>query len=144
MGWIGIDLDGTLAHYESGDAANNEVGEPILPMLERVKMLMTSNEVRIFTARAYPINRHILGSMAESALNDLEDTYMEACKKESDRSRVRSAFRNVRAIRTWTRKHLGKQLTVTNLKDPLMKRLYDDRAVTVQQNTGMILTRKTR
>ncbi len=33
-GWIGVDLDGTLAHYEGWNGANH-IGEPLAPMLER-------------------------------------------------------------------------------------------------------------
>ena len=50
-GWIGVDLDGTLAHYDEfrGD---DYVGEPIEPMVERVKQwLDEGKDVRIFTAR---------------------------------------------------------------------------------------------
>ena len=51
MEWIGVDLDGTLAHYESGQYP--EIGEPIEPMLKRVHdWLDAGREVRILTARA--------------------------------------------------------------------------------------------
>lgn len=51
MGWIGVDLDGTLAEYQSGQWP--EIGEPIQPMLDRVfKWLEDGEEVRILTARA--------------------------------------------------------------------------------------------
>jgi len=50
-GWIGVDLDGTLAHYECwGDGS---IGEPILPMLSRIRTwLIQDKTVKIFTARA--------------------------------------------------------------------------------------------
>lgn len=51
IGWIGVDLDGTLAHYDSWNGIEH-IGEPIVPMLEYVKSLVAKNiEVRIFTAR---------------------------------------------------------------------------------------------
>ena len=51
-GYIGVDLDGTLAHY---DGRIDEVGEPIEPMLYRVKQwLAEGREVRIITARVSP------------------------------------------------------------------------------------------
>lgn len=51
-GWIGVDLDGTLAHYD-GWKGGDHVGEPIGAMLFRVKKwLADGREVRIFTARA--------------------------------------------------------------------------------------------
>lgn len=50
-GWIGIDLDGTLAQYCTGDVISS-IGEPVPAMLEFVKkLLQRGSEVRIFTAR---------------------------------------------------------------------------------------------
>ncbi len=51
-GWIGVDLDGTLAHH--GDWKGiNYVGRPIPKMLERVKRwIREGKKVKIFTARA--------------------------------------------------------------------------------------------
>lgn len=50
-GWIGVDLDGTLAQY-GGFAGPDDIGEPIPAMLERVKKwIAEGREVRIFTAR---------------------------------------------------------------------------------------------
>ncbi len=50
-GWIGVDLDGTLAHYEGWN--DGKIGEPIPAMMERVKKWVQREvEVRIFTARA--------------------------------------------------------------------------------------------
>lgn len=51
-GWIGVDLDGTLANYD-GWYGPAHIGEPIEPMVERVKDWLDQGlEVRIFTARA--------------------------------------------------------------------------------------------
>jgi len=48
--WIGVDLDGTLAHYEGW--TNGSIGKPIEPMLKRVKKwLRSGKKVKIFTAR---------------------------------------------------------------------------------------------
>lgn len=50
-GWIGVDLDGTLAHYE-GWKGINHIGDPIPAMLERVKNWIDEGKtVKIFTAR---------------------------------------------------------------------------------------------
>lgn len=47
--WIGVDLDGTLAHSDGG----KEIGQPIDTMLARVKRtLRDGTNVRIMTARA--------------------------------------------------------------------------------------------
>lgn len=50
-GWIGVDLDGTLAKYDGWKGVGN-IGEPITSMVERVKSwILEGREVRIFTAR---------------------------------------------------------------------------------------------
>lgn len=49
-GWIGVDLDGTLAEYHGWD--NGKIGEPVQLMLARVKeMIANGATVKIFTAR---------------------------------------------------------------------------------------------
>jgi hypothetical protein len=50
-GWIGVDLDGTLAHYDDWQGIA-VIGPPIAPMVARVKTWLAEGiEVRIFTAR---------------------------------------------------------------------------------------------
>lgn len=54
-GWIGVDLDGTLAHHDPDAPFKGEshVGAPIKPMVDRVNQwLDEGKDVRIFTARA--------------------------------------------------------------------------------------------
>ena len=49
-GWIGVDLDGTLAEYHGWNGG--EIGEPIPKMLERVKTWLDEGiTVKIMTAR---------------------------------------------------------------------------------------------
>jgi hypothetical protein len=51
-GWIGVDLDGTLAEY-TGYQGPGHIGAPIPAMVTRVKdWLRAHKDVRIFTARA--------------------------------------------------------------------------------------------
>lgn len=51
-GWIGVDLDGTLAEYGGWTGAGS-IGRPIPLMLNRVRAwLDAGRDVRIFTARA--------------------------------------------------------------------------------------------
>lgn len=51
-GWIGVDLDGTLAHYDEWRGIEH-VGKPIPRMLARVKAwIADGRQVKIFTARA--------------------------------------------------------------------------------------------
>lgn len=49
--WIGVDLDGTLAHYDRWRGADH-VGTPIPAMVERVKRWLAEGKtVKVFTAR---------------------------------------------------------------------------------------------
>lgn len=104
-GWIGVDLDGTLARYDGWEHNHNQIGEPIQPMLRRViGWLSNHQDVRIFTARA-----------SASGSDYVEQT---------------------RLIEEWCLKHIGKALPITCKKDFGMIELWDDRAVSVEMNTG--------
>ena len=108
-GWIGVDLDGTLAHYDKWRGMDH-IGEPIAPMVERVKrMLRDGHDVRIFTARVCQGQDPV----------------------ELDKF--------LREIAHWTFTHIGRQLPVTCEKDWSMIMLYDDRAVSVEFNRGEII-----
>lgn len=53
QGWIGVDLDGTLAEYDEWRGADH-IGKPIPAMVARVKQwLKEGKAVKIFTARVY-------------------------------------------------------------------------------------------
>jgi len=105
-GWIGVDLDGTLAHYD-GWKGITHVGDPIPKMCARVKCwLAEGKEVRIFTAR---VTEGLDGRDVEQARH---------------------------AVEAWCEIHLGQKLPVTNVKDFGMIELWDDRAVQVIINTG--------
>lgn len=50
-GWIGVDLDGTLAMYD-GWLGAEYIGAPIPAMVQRVKLwLLQGRTVKVFTAR---------------------------------------------------------------------------------------------
>jgi hypothetical protein len=52
-GWIGVDFDRTLAHYEDWETNGQNLGAPIPLMVERIKRWIAMGQaVRIFTARA--------------------------------------------------------------------------------------------
>lgn len=104
-GWIAVDLDGTLAHYDGWKGADH-IGAPIPAMLERVlAWLSDGRDVRIFTARV------------------------------SDPAGLEAI---VAAIDAWCEKHVGQKMPVTNVKDFGMIELWDDRAVSVETNTGRL------
>ena len=51
-GWIGVDLDRTIAKHWEGDYHPTKIGEPVPLMVERVRQWLAQGiEVRIFTAR---------------------------------------------------------------------------------------------
>lgn len=111
-GWIGVDLDGTLAVYDQWRGAHH-IGEPVPAMIERVRAwIAEGQEVRIFTARVCD-NPHL----------------------------PEAAGIAHRAIQLWLVKHgliiEGGPLPITNVKDYEMLELWDDRAVQVEQNTGL-------
>jgi hypothetical protein len=60
-GWIGVDLDGTLAEYDGWQGIEH-IGPPVPAMVERVKRwLAEGRTVKVFTARvSAPLNERIL------------------------------------------------------------------------------------
>lgn len=119
-GWIGVDLDGTLAEYNGWEGVEH-VGKPIPKMVNRVKKWLAKGEdVRIFTARVDG------GEVAISMGNPLGKKFREVDKVK-------------RVIEKWCQKHIGVVLPITNRKDYGMKVLYDDRCRRVEFNTGRIL-----
>lgn len=108
-GWIGVDLDGTLAHYDEWKGWHH-IGAPIPAMVARVcKWLEEGRDVRIFTARVS--HDGTSKRMVESQLAMLR-------------------------VMNWCEQHFGRPLPVTCTKDIAMVELWDDRAVQVRTNTG--------
>jgi len=107
-GWIGVDLDGTLAHYDHWRGSFH-IGKPIMPMVNQVKFwLENGKNVKIFTAR-----------VCKGNFED-EEQFIDV----------------VNNIQTWCWTHIGTILDVTCEKDFGMIELWDDRAVQVEKNTG--------
>jgi len=109
-GWIGVDLDGTLAVYEKWQGPD-KIGEPIPKMVDRVRgWLQDGRAVRIVTARVWaPVD---------------------------DASRQRDAATATIAIQDWCLAHIGVILPVTCSKDYGMIEMWDDRSIQVIPNTG--------
>lgn len=108
-GWIGVDLDGTLAEYTTWKGPDI-IGEPIMPMVDKIKSIInTGITVKVFTAR------------------------VASCVSEEERLIAKKAIAN------WTKLHLGTALEATSEKDWNMIEYYDDRAIQVEYNTGKIL-----
>lgn len=106
VAWIGVDLDGTLASWSSGEMAEyglTHIGPPVPEMAARVKAWLAQGiVVKVLTAR--------VSGNAPPAVRE--------------------------AIEAWTEEHLGTRLEVTCSKDYNMLELWDDRAVQVVCNTG--------
>lgn len=78
-GWIGVDLDGTLAHYDEWRGAAH-IGAPVPAMVERVKRwIANGHTVKVFTARisgedGHKARVHIRGWCKEHIGHDLAVT----------------------------------------------------------------------
>jgi len=114
--WVGVDLDGTLAYYDS-KYVPGEIG-PIIPAMKRVviDLIDQGYEVKIFTARVF---------------------------SDNDTQRAQEVQRNYVAIKEWLRDNGLPDLEITCVKDYMMVELYDDRAVQVEWNTGKLLGEST-
>lgn len=65
-GWIGVDLDGTLAEYD-GWKGPTHIGDPVPMMVERVQQWLARGiEVRVFTARASVLDTAEKNSIIEA------------------------------------------------------------------------------
>ena len=110
-GWVGFDLDGTLATYE-GWKGWQHIGKPT-PLLKKAMLLMKRGvTVKILTARCSKV------SLAKSGIT------FEQMEK---------------VIQDWTYFYTGQRLPVVTEKDCDMICFYDDSAVQVEQNTGNIV-----
>lgn len=115
-GWIGVDLDGTLAHYE-GWKGIDHIGEPIPAMVDRVQEWLTEKkDVRIFTAR-------------------VSGLYIFTANSPQFKEAERALYH----VREWCKKHIGVPLPVTAVKDQQMIMLWDDRCTKVETNTGAVV-----
>lgn len=118
-GWIGVDLDCTLAQYD-GWINEHRIGAPIPKMVARVKkMLADGLDVRIFTARVDDGNPSI----------PIDDD-------PAGGKRYRDVEAIKRSIEAWCLEHIGKILPITNKKDYELIEFWDDRAIQVEPNTG--------
>ncbi len=100
--WTGVDLDGTLAHWDLSSTIET-IGEPVPAMMALVKKMINNDiRVKIFTARA----------------QDPEQLPL---------------------IREWLKANGLPELEITNVKDYHMQRLYDDRSIQVEKNTGRLI-----
>jgi hypothetical protein len=115
-GWIGVDLDGTLAHCDERNVLewDGSIGEPVPLMVDRVKRwIALGMQVRIVTARVAHVDGVTTGA--------------------------RGVAEQLELVRAWSVKHLGVALEVTAQKDCDMRELWDDKAIGVITNAGVPL-----
>jgi len=109
---IAVDLDGTMAQYngrEHIDYNPSKVGQPIPRMIARIKAWLNAGmDVVIFTARVHPSN-----GKDEVAV----------CEK---------------AIKKFCKDTIGQELEITCEKRPTFVEIWDDRAVRVIKDSGVI------
>lgn len=135
FGWIGVDFDGTLAHYDKW-MGPEACGQAIQPMVDRVmEWRKAGREVRIFTARVYPL----LYVGAEDQHADCAPEGMMDKPIKISAERLQNAIVSVRFLREWCRQHFGEVLPITCVKDFHMAELWDDRCVQVEKNTGRVM-----
>lgn len=111
-GWYGFDLDGSLAKYESGDFRKygwRHIGEPIEPLVNIAKKLIADGK------------------------------NVKICTARVCEDNDRDVAEITTVIQDWTEKHIGVRLEVTNEKDFEMIALFDDRAVQVMPNEGILV-----
>jgi hypothetical protein len=112
QGWIGVDLDGTIAEYH-GWVDECHIGAPIGKMVDRVRVwLSEGKDVRIFTARVTEPPPGLVDSSRKS-VHEIREV-----------------------IQAWCVEHVGLALPVTNVKDFALVELWDDRAIQIVFNTG--------
>lgn len=104
---IYIDLDGTVAEYQSGYAKTGYIGYPLQPICNYVKKWINQgHNVVIFTARVDPTKS----------------------QEEIDKT--------VLKIKNWCEKNLGKILQITAIKHRHIDFILDDKAISLVRNTG--------
>ena len=107
--WYGFDLDGTIADNTDHGFGMLPIGKPIKPMCNLMKRLHREGKrVKIVTAR-------------------LNDVGIEALSQREVRNHIWD----------WCDRNLGFRPEITDTKDGMMERLYDDRACQVICNKGI-------
>lgn len=125
-GWIGFDLDGTLAMYD-GWKGIDHIGAPIGPMVSLIKKYRAQGRrVKILTARIAP-HRLEDGTIGEA--------YITVPKGDGGATRQYAR----QYINDWCHFNLGFVPEIVYAKDQLMLELYDDRVKQVEPNTGIVI-----
>jgi hypothetical protein len=110
-GWVGFDLDGTVAEYTEFKGWQH-IGNPISAMVNLIKKLRAVGiQCKIFTARCSAESRAVDGLTFEQVEKVIQD---------------------------WTEQYIGERLPVTSEKGCSMICFFDDSAVQVNKNMGTL------
>jgi hypothetical protein len=83
-GWIGVDLDGTLAEYDQWEGPTT-IGAPIPAMVDRVRRwLDEGRQVRIFTARMFEGGDEVADAIREWTREHIGTPLPATCVKDFD------------------------------------------------------------
>lgn len=108
---ICVDLDGTLAFHQR-DSGVDSIGEPIPRIVKLIKTYLSRNvEVRIFTARAFKSN------------TETDEEYQG----------------RILMIKEWLWDLFLEDLPIVNYKNFQTLLIYDDRAIQVKSNEGVLI-----
>ena len=154
-GWIGFDLDGTLAKYD-GWKGIDHIGEPVRPMVELIRRMHDEGKVvKIMTARVSPrenpeiaktryplyagdgvgdVPEYAARWMLEMRKAGHVNDQAEACGFYSKKEWTARDF-----IADWCLENLGFLPEIVYQKDHLMIDLYDDRVKQVVPNEGVLV-----
>lgn len=81
-GWIGVDLDGTLAKYDNW-VSPDHIGDPIPLMVARVKEWLGQGiEVRIMTARAWKAPQEVIDCVQDWSERHIGHRLPVTCTKD--------------------------------------------------------------
>lgn len=143
-GWIGFDLDGTLAKYD-GWRGIDHIGEPVKPMVDLIKRMHDEGKVvKIVTARVAPRlcgETHAQGCRCGRCEEEaskppvMQEQYLVGLEKDGMTVKHRASD----YIRTWCVDNLGFIPEIVYQKDHLMIELYDDRVKQVVPNEGWLI-----
>lgn len=129
-GWIGFDLDGTLAKYD-GWKGFDHIGDPIGPMVALLKKLHAEGtKVKILTARVAPKDRQ------EVRPNPYVENHWCITSPDDMPWALKDKWTPREYIQDWCWRVLGFVPEITHEKDCFMLDLYDDRCHQVVPNTG--------
>ena len=154
-GWIGFDLDGTLAKYDGWQGIDH-IGEPIEAIVRLAKKFHAEGKrIKILTARVsprphpetaktrYPMYAgDDIGDVPEYAARWMlgmrkaghENDQVEACAFYFKKEWTARDF-----IADWCLENLGFLPEIVHEKDHLMLELYDDRVKQVVPNKGILV-----